>query len=198
MVAGTDQRDGGGIAGGGVEGEQGPCGEIGVVAAQGEQGGVVFVEADIERGERAGEAFTERLDDGFLAAPGAEEGGGAFVAGVVCELVLLGGREEACGDVVGGAARVDVFDVDADLGAAGDGEQGEVLAVGEVEAERGIGEGRFTVGTGGEGEVVRGPTISACRSTVCSPRSRTSTTAVLCARSRLAWFAPALVVAITI
>lgn len=153
---GDEVGEGGALAEGGgglIEGDE--IGHVpggrGLVVDPGiEEGGGGGSDGDVEGVKGAGEAKAKGFDEGLLPGPHAKKTGGEIGAGF--EVALFAGGKEAGGDVAGGAGAMGL-DVDADVGGVeGDGKEGKIAGVGEVEVKGGIDEVRFAMGAGGEVE----------------------------------------------
>jgi hypothetical protein len=113
-------------------------------------------EGDIETGEGESKAFAQGLHVGFLAGPALEEGSSSLGRGEGPQGGGLSGGKETGGDGIGGAFRIDKFNVCADARVEGQGQEGEVAGMGEVELEGGLvevgGKFGFPLGCIGEGD----------------------------------------------
>lgn len=93
------------------------------------------LEGNVKSVEREGEAEAVGFDVGFFACPAIEESLGLEVGGDGGPDFVFAGGEEALGDAGGIIERSDLFDVDAEGVAEGEGVGKPVAGVGEIELE---------------------------------------------------------------
>jgi hypothetical protein len=83
----------------------------------------MFVQAHVEARQRTGQTLADRLDEGLLARPRAEERGAPIRGRHRGERALLRGRQHVLAERVDIDARPVNLDIDADLANARDGDQ---------------------------------------------------------------------------
>src|SRR5262249_43505595 len=132
--------EGGAVAGGGGEAAEGPAGGVVGGPARGEEeGGFPGTQRHVELVEREGEPLSLRLDEGLFAGPTGEEPIVALLFREGLEGGDLGGREEAFRQARPVGEGTDLLHVDPHLPLAGEGVEGQLARVRDVEPQAGAG-----------------------------------------------------------
>ena len=91
------------------------------------------MEGDLNRFGGDGEAAADGFEEGLFERPDFVEGSLASGVGQGVKAIVLGGREDAAGEILDGSFVADVFDVNANAGVGREGEQRVIARVRDVE-----------------------------------------------------------------
>jgi len=124
------------VAFGGLEVMEGPAVDGGGVRGGEQRRRFARKQRDPEAVQRELKAVADGLDVGLLAGPATKEGGVALFGGKAEPVVAFSRGEEALDDGLLFVHVADEFDINAEFAMVGEGEDGELAGVGQVEHER--------------------------------------------------------------